>query len=214
MNPEIKKALVMLAAYYEKVLSPEQIEIYSNQLSEFLTPGETALACKLYINEPKNEFFPRPLSKLIQLVKKPVTNEDQAANLTSEILKAVLDHGYRWTKPTHGFVKREDGLIELGQYFKGRDTKYYSWDHAALSVFGPVGLEIVKKYGGWEILCEKVNESPDGVIRAQIKTLALSLMNTHERTGSFGLSLSPSGSAPLLSGQNLIQLANIKTIKE
>lgn len=211
---EIKKALVMLAAYYEKVLSPEQIEIYSNQLSESLTPEEVKVACKLYIDEPKNEFFPRPVSKLIQLVKKPVTNEDQAANIASEIMNAYVNHGYRWNTPTHGYIKRDDGVIELGQYFKGKDTNYFQWDHAALSVFGPVGLEVVNRYGGWTSFCEIAKETLDGVIRAQIKTLALSLMNTHERTGSFGLSLSPSQPVPLVSGQNLIQLANIKTIKE
>jgi hypothetical protein len=214
MNPEIKKALVMLAAYYEKVLSPEQIEIYSNQLAENLTPEETLQACKMYIAEPANEFFPRPVSKLIALIKKPVSNEDQAANIASAIMNAYVDHGYRWNVPTHGHIKHEDGLIELGQYFKGKDTNYLQWDHAALSVFGPVGLEIVNRYGGWTSFCEIAKDTLDGVIRAQIKTLALSLMNTHERTGSFGLSLSPSGSVPLLSGQNLIQLANIKTIKE
>jgi hypothetical protein len=211
MNPEIKKALVMLAAYYEKVLSPEQIEIYSNQLAESLTAEETLQACKMYINEPANEFFPRPLSKLIHLIKKPVSNEDQATNLASKILQAVIDHGYRWNVGSWRNTTL-DGVTDIRKTFQGSDQLYLQWDHAALSVFGPLGIIIIDRFGGWESFCELVRNSPDGVIRAQIKTLALSLMNTNDKTGSFEIPLISSG--PVKGLENLIQLANIKTIKE
>jgi hypothetical protein len=215
MNPEIKKALVMLAAYYEKVLSPEQIEIYSNQLAESLSAEETLQACKMYIAEPANEFFPRPLSKLIHLIKKPVSNEDQSSQISALLIKAVQDFGSRWTNGTFGQYHYQHGT-DWGKAFEGRlEGKkhfYEQWDHAAISVFGQIGLTVVNRYGGWERFCENVDSSHDGVIRAQVKNLATSLLNTVEKTGSFEvpLSLSPSKDSVLIG--NVIEM-KIKELK-
>jgi hypothetical protein len=210
MNPEIKKALVMLAAYYEKVLSSEQLEVYTNQLAENLTPQEMNLACKMYIAEPTNEFFPRPVSKLIHLIKKPVSNEDQATQIAALLIKAVVDHGYRWNVGSW-CICTLDGVKDCRKTFQGKDTIYLEWEHAALSVFGRVGLTIVNRYGGWERFCENVNSSHDGVIRAQIKNLATSLLNTVEKTGSFEvpLSLNPSKESVLIG--NVLEM-KIKTL--
>lgn len=176
MQIEIMSHLVKLAAYYEKTLTDEQVEIYSNQIMESLTSDECAHACKLYINDPKNEFFPRPVSKLITLIKSPISNEDISQNISSMLIEAEKRFGPHW----------DEGCCQEGQMiFRGKDCAYTNWRHAALSVFGEVGLKVVDRYGGWKDFCINIYESPDGVIRAQIKNLATSLQNTIQKTGSF-----------------------------
>ena len=172
----IKINLVKLASYYEKTLTPEQIAIYSEQLSESLTDAEASLACKLYINDPNNEFFPRPVSKLIYLVKKPVSSEDMAQNITSLLMEAERKYGVHWA----------EGFFQDGEkIYQGKDICYKNWADAALSVFGEVGLTAVNRYGGWVNLCQTIYDSPDGVVRAQFRGLTTSLQNIKEKTGSY-----------------------------
>ncbi len=176
MTDSIPETLIKLAAYYEKKLSDEQIEMYSAQLSEHLTELEAALACKKYIDNPGNEFFPRPVSKLIYLVKKPVSNEDMAQNITGLLMEAVRAYGPHWAS----------GHSQNGEMvYAGKDQAYTTWENAALSVFGRVGVVAVQRYGGWLNFCQNVYESPEGVVRAQTKNLLTSLQNIKEQTGSY-----------------------------
>lgn len=198
MMPSIKESIVKLAAYYEKVLSVEQIQIYSEQISRMLTDSETQIACSLYIDDPKNEFFPRPVSKLIYLIKKPVANEDISQNLSSILMEAERKYGVHWI----------EGHFQSGEtIFTGKDMSYRDWKDAARSVFGDLGLRVVDRYGGWKEFCKNIYESPDGVVRSQIKNLTNSLQNIQEKTGSYD-ALSHSESS------NVIQLlGNIKTLE-
>ncbi len=191
----IKINLVKLAAYYEKTLTPEQILIYSNQLSENLTDVECDLACKLYINNPANEFFPRPVSKLIYLVKKPVSHEDMAQNITSLLLEAERKFGCHWA----------EGHFVGGEcVFQGKEMNYGTFAEAALSVFGEVALTVVNRYGGWKAFCEVIYQSPDGVIRAQVAKLTTSLQNIKEKTGSYG--------APSLTHAAPVQIEQVSNV--
>lgn len=199
MSQVIKVELIKLAAYYEKILTDEQLSIYSEQLNQALSEVECAQACRLYINDPKNEFFPRPVSKLIALIQAPLSNEDVAQNVSSLLMQAERKFGVHWT----------EGHLQAGEtIFAGKDISYRSWRDAAKSMFGETGLQIVDRYGGWKEFCVNVYDSPDGVVRAQIKNLAASLQNTKQRTGSFD-ALPASGS-----GAQVHQLfQNIKTIE-
>lgn len=90
-----KKSLVVkLAAYYEKTLSDEQIQMYSAQLEEYLTDEECSIACKKYIDNSANEFFPRPISKLIAIIKKPISIEDDSLDLVTRITDSVSKYGW------------------------------------------------------------------------------------------------------------------------
>jgi hypothetical protein len=91
---ETKKLLVKLAAYYEKKLSDEQIQIYAEQLNEALTSAELSHACKLYINDPTNEFFPRPVSKLIHLIRQPISANDEAVSIADRVVEAISRFGW------------------------------------------------------------------------------------------------------------------------
>lgn len=195
MSAEIKRCLVKLAAYYEKELKEEQIQIYSEQLTQNLNESECGLACRLYINDPKNEFFPRPVSKLIALIKTPVSAEDVGQNLSSKLMEAERRYGIHWTE---GFF--QDGKM----VYQGKAMAFDSWRNAALSVFGQTGLQIVDRYGGWKEFCMNVYESPDGVVRAQIKNLSISLNNIHAKTGSYDSILDPKPSIGLTQASNIL----------
>ncbi len=108
MISEKKKMLVKLGAYYEKSLSDDQIQMYSGQLEEFLTDEECSIACKKYIDTPTNEFFPRPISKLISIIKTPVTTEDQSLDDVTKICDAVSKFG--WT----GFTEAQNYIGPRG----------------------------------------------------------------------------------------------------
>lgn len=202
MIDQIKINLVKLAAYYEKTLTSEQIGLYSNQLAESMTDQEVAIACKKYIDNPANEFFPRPVSKLIYLVKKPVSNEDMAQNITGLLMEAVRAYGPHWAS----------GHYQNGApVFAGKDQAYTTWENAALSVFGQVGLVAVQRYGGWLNFCQNVYESPEGVVRAQVKNLTTSLQNIKEQTGSYAsLPYQSEQTGPVNELQNLISITSNK----
>jgi len=173
---DFKLAIIKLAAYYEKDLSDEQILMYSEQLSGSLNIEELKAAIKFYIDDPKNEFFPRPVSKLISIIKSPVSAEDVSQNISSLLMAAEKKYGVHWAS---GFM--QDGEI----VYQGKDCAFQNWRHAAVSVFGPTGLQVVDRYGGWKEFCVNIYESPDGVVRAQVKNLATSLQNIMTKTGSY-----------------------------
>ena len=173
--------VIKLAAYYEKVFSDEQVSMYTEDL-EPLTDEETALACKLYRQNGSNTFFPRPIAKLVELIKKPISNEDQAQMIVSSIFQMFKKHKESWADGSYTTV---DG--EFANYFKGKDFLYKTFDEAVLSEIWPNGLMVVQKFGGWKSICDNIYESPEGVVRAQLHKLATASLNLYERTGSFDL---------------------------
>lgn len=183
--------IIQLAAYYEKILTDDQIKMYAEDLDN-ITDDETILACKLYRQGSKNEFFPRPMAKLVELIKKPFSTDDMAQQISSALLKAVVDYGYIWAD---GTFKADHGIV-----FKGANIFYRWWEGAAQTVIGKEGIEIVRRYGGWKQFCETVSQSPDGVIRQQITKLASSLINVEFTTEKFQTAL----------GTNLINLIDHK----
>lgn len=200
MSQSIKLTLIKLAAYYEKTLTDDQLAIYSNQLAAQLTDDECKTALDLYINDPKNEWFPKPVSKLISLIKAPLSAEDVGQNISSLLLQAERRFGLHWT----------EGHQQSGEtIYGGKDISYRNWRDAAKSMFGEIGLQIVDRYGGWREFCINLYDSPDGVVRAQIKNLAVSLQNTIQKTGSYDTL--PHNTSPQL--ENIIKLTNIKTIE-
>jgi hypothetical protein len=204
-------AVLRLAVHFGKELSDTKVLNDADFVKQQLSLEDFLKAIALYCRDSNNKFYPNNIQQVIDMVKKPVKNEDIAANIASEILKAVSNHGYTWARGSWGPCII-DGVTRVERFFKGKDISYLQWEHAALSVFGPVGITIVRKYGGWESFCNTVNESQDGVVRAQITKLASSLLNTQDRTGSFDIPLISGESSPLLG--TIIQLAERKQIKE
>lgn len=194
---DYKMAVVQLAAYYEKDLSDEQILMYAKQLSQFLTIGELAQATEAYINNPENEFFPRPVSKLIALIKKPVENRDQAQNVLSLLKNAIHKHGDNWS----------DGhFVDYEMVFSGKGTNYRSWAQAAETVVGSLGLAIIQKSGGWKHFCRFYYEQPEGVFNAHIAKLSEAVLNIADAGHLQTLPALPGAE------NNILKLINIKTL--
>lgn len=167
-----KIALLKLAAYYEKALTDEQIRIYSEQLSQSLTELEVAQSISMYVDNPENEFFPRPVSKLIALIKRPIAKDDQAQNLADLLRMAISKHGQHW----------EDGHFMGGErVYAGRTCSYPHWSWAAVSEFGGVGLEIVKRNGGWMNFCNSYFTQPEGVFKKQLRDAASTVIELSEK---------------------------------
>lgn len=162
----MKKLLLKLAAYYGHDLTAAQLDIYADQLSRHLNEVELAQAMNLYIDEPSNEFFPRPISKLIALVKAPVSQSDVAQQAAALIKQAVIDKQSAWTQGYYWGRHPETGDHVF--YFEGRNQNFWTWREAAENYLGSLGLAMVDHMGGWHKVCERFNESPDTVVWPQL----------------------------------------------
>jgi hypothetical protein len=76
-----------LAEYYDKTLSPSQLAMYSDDLSE-LEPQALALAVKRYRTDPKNDRFPLP-ARLKSMVQVQFDPDSEAAEAVSRIMAAI-----------------------------------------------------------------------------------------------------------------------------
>ena len=199
-----KMAVVKLAAYYEKDLSDEQILMYAEQLNQFLSIEELQQAIKVYINNPENEFFPRPVSKLIALVKKPVENKDQAQNVLNIIKKAVVSHQSTWLQ---GYFDRYDEARQpVWVYFDAKGAPFNSWREAAIYDLGELAVAVIERLGGWKHICERFDQEPDGVVTGQLIKNIEAILNIAE-VGQ--LENKPSLPQP---SQSVLQLVNIKSL--
>lgn len=90
---EIKKLLIQLAAFYGFDMTDVQLKLWAEFLSRRVTPAELATACEAYCDDPKNEFFPRPVSKLVALAHPQLSDEDTARDVAARIIGAIRRFG-------------------------------------------------------------------------------------------------------------------------
>lgn len=199
-----KIALLKLAAYYEKILTDEQLEIYAEQLATSLTVVESQEAVMKYISHPENEFFPRPVSKLISLIKDPLDNSSKAQQVVSEIRNAILKKGSAWVDGYYWGKHPDSG--EDVFYFEGKQNSFWTWKEAAIEYFGESGLAVVDHLGGWQRLCLAFDESPDTVINAQLLRAAEAVMAIYRHGRENQL--------PQLRSENRIQVMNLVSMRE
>lgn len=92
MRNQIEEVVVRLGLYYDKKLSPEQIEMYTDDLM-VLTPAELIHAIRVYRTDPANSWFPLP-GKLIGIIRPPVSNTDEANEVAGLIITAISKAGH------------------------------------------------------------------------------------------------------------------------
>lgn len=199
-----KLSILELAAYYEKSLTDQQVKIYSEQLAEALTADEAMRAVKLYYNNPENEFFPRPVSKLIALIKKPIENKDQTQNVLNLIKKAVNHHQSTWVQGY--FDGYDDNRAAKHLFYNNQNQAFGSWQEAAESELGTLGVTVVERLGGWVRVCSRYNEEPEGVVTGQLIKNIEAIMNIAE-VGA--LEQKPSLPAP---NSSVLKLMNVKSL--
>lgn len=177
----MKKLLLKLAAYYGHDLTAAQLEVYADQLSRHLNEVEVNQAMQAYIDDPTNEFFPRPISKLIALVKAPVSQVDLSQQAAALIKQAVIDKQSAWTQGYYWGRHPDSG--EHVFYFEGRNQNFWTWREAAENYLGSLGLAMVDHMGGWHKVCERFNESPDTVVWPQLLKSgeAIQAIHKHEK---------------------------------
>lgn len=91
MKSEIMKLLFGLGEYYDKKLTPEQLEMYSQDLAH-LSPDELRFAILKYRSDGRNERFPLP-AKLLEIVKPIETELDLGQEVASKVIGAVSKFG-------------------------------------------------------------------------------------------------------------------------
>lgn len=200
-----KKSLIQLAAYYGQEITKVQLDMYADQLSRNLSDSEMSEALRIYIDNPSNEFFPRPVSKLIALVKKPVENKDQAQNILNLIKKAVINHQSTWTQ---GYFSHYDESREpVWDYFNANGDRFQTWRDAAISEIGEMSVLMIERMGGWKQICERFDQEPEGVVIGQLAKNIESIINIAE---AGQLEVKP----VLPTNNNVLKLLNIKTLNK
>lgn len=104
MTNEFKIKLIELAAFYEKSLTDEQLKVYAQYLIQRITISEFAIAIGKYCDDSKNEFFPRPISKLVALVHEPVDDDAQARDAAGRIVHAISKYGWCNVESARNYV--------------------------------------------------------------------------------------------------------------
>lgn len=199
MDSNYNLLLIALAAHFKMKLEDSFILADADFLKARLSPEELLQACELYKEDSKNTYYPKNVAVLVDLIKKPITQEDTAQNIVSKLFEYATKKGRSW----------KDGVLATDQkiYFEGLNefgapALKYTFDEALVSVFGPVGFEIVRREGGWSRFCPYANDSEKTILRPQLVRLAVSLLKHIEKTGTLDVAplLSASSVAPLLSG--------------
>lgn len=204
MNPAYKVSLLNLSAYYDKVLTDQQIKIYADQLAEFLTPEELTAAVKIYINDPQNEFFPRPISKLIALIKEPLKPIDLTQQAAGLIKQAVVQKQSAW--PVGYFWGKHPDSGEDLFYFEGKTKTFLTWREAAEDYFGSLGLAMIDHLGGWQRVCEMFNTTQESVVWAQLLKAGESVIAIYKHERQNTLPELPAKS------KEVLKLVSIKTV--
>lgn len=88
---EIKALLVMLAEYYQKTLTDNQVRMYAEDLSEFPFE-EVSRAMDSYRKNPNNKFFPIP-AQLVEIMRPGVDDQSEAVEVSGRIWEAIGKFG-------------------------------------------------------------------------------------------------------------------------
>lgn len=147
--------------YYGRQIGDGAISMMADDLEPY---GFEAIseAAKKYRTNPKNRTFPLPAS-LIELINpKVITQRQSAIDLADKLISAVKKNDYTWnnrlnTKYTGGSFKDE---------FK--------------SELGEISWIVVNRFGGWNLFCEAMWATNEGMFKAQLRDLVDSIIAKHE----------------------------------
>lgn len=153
MNRKIEIGMILtgLGEYYDKTLTPSQIDMYSDDLLD-IEPDELVKAIRLYRQDSKNTRFPLP-GQLRGLLRP--SDDQQARDSVSRIISAL--HKYR---DPYGHSKER-------------------MENAKLLV-GPLGWAIVQRMGGWVKLSQADENEIGSTAQAQWRELGVTLLNKHK----------------------------------
>lgn len=164
---QLKAIIAMTAAYFGSPLADEVIAMYAEDLAD-LPFASVIQAIKAVRRDPKITRFPLPAVIRSKLIAQE-NDEDKARDIAARLLAAIRRHGSYWTS----------GFISNGKkYYPGSEQKIFeTWEEAAKTEIGELGIALVKRFGGWESICDFSENSNPSAFQAQIRDLALSIQN-------------------------------------
>lgn len=188
------ESVLRLATYFKTKLDNVSVALDSEAAAKQLSAPEFEAACELFKTDSKNQFYPKNIQTVIDLIRKPIFSENRAQNIVSKIFEYQIKKGKSW----------KDGVIAADQklYWEGLDQKgdpclHYTFEQAMHSVFGTVGLELVRRENGWVTFCQNNADFDKTILRPQLVKLTISLIKHHEKTGSFEVAPLLASSGPV-----------------
>lgn len=177
-----------------------------------LTVEEFEEACELYKKNGKNTFYPKNIQQVVDLVKKPIFDDDIAQNIVSKIFEYQIKRGQSWA----------DMILDTAgeKYFVGVDfttqkpCRFDNFDEMLICTFGLVGFEIIRRENGWKNFCKNCGDFDKTILRPQLVRLAGSLIKHLEKTGSFEVAPLLSSGGPVLTDGNILKLLSAKGVKD
>lgn len=112
---------------------------------------------------------------------------------------------------------KENTELDLGREVAGRIIQAVSkFGHnnstSACEFIGDLGWKVVQRNGGWAAICSELNENNKGIMQAQMRDLAISIMRM-SANGTLDEPIGlPSGAMQKQIGQMVNQFSNQKTI--
>lgn len=144
------KILVGLAQLTGRNMNLDGITLFVDAVEPVLSLEEFTMAVRTW--QEKNRAFPMPVD-LIEIVRPPIVEKDEAQIVVNKIIEAIKTHGYTWTQ-----------WVPKDRYVGG------SWEADAKAYLGELGFHVVKAWGGWGSIHESYfSAGEETVWRAQLR---------------------------------------------
>lgn len=168
-----KKINFFLKLYGKVDFTTNMISSYMDTLDSFFNKSlnDYLYALDEYSKNKFNKTFPTPI-QLRPYLDLELDDLSIANELAQKIKKLVSKKGYDWSS---GRFYDHDQKI-----YEGKDANFWTFKEAVESECGPIGYEVIKKYGGWSLVCNDANENNNFIpqLRELIKsTLEFSKKN-------------------------------------
>ncbi len=89
-----EKRLIELAFFYGQDATQSQIQVWANFLAPKLSIDELARAIEMYCNDSTNEWFPKPVTKLVDLIHPKTSADSEAKLIAGRVVEAVSKFGH------------------------------------------------------------------------------------------------------------------------
>lgn len=174
----LKKILIVTAAYYGKELSDEVVRLQVGDLQD-LDYDRVVRGFESFRRDPKNKFAPLPAD--IRALADPAESEvDVGRDTAVRLIAALAKHGADWAR----------GYLAGGmRNFDGGGQRWLTWGEAAKAEIGEIGLAIVARYNGWSQFHSTYNYAQATSMQAQLRDLASSIAKATDRGAAASTSL-------------------------
>lgn len=130
--------------------------------------GEVLEAFDAYMRDSKNRFFPSP-AQLREYLEPEVDNKKTAIEVVNQIQVLINKYGRSWIEGYFDSFENENRERVI-KYFYGKNReKFKNFKDALFSEIGEVGVRMVAKLGGWELVCDSFDTKDRGQFVAQLR---------------------------------------------